>query len=388
MDIREMDKTYVANTYGRADVVFVRGEGATVYDDTGKRYIDMGAGIAVNTVGCADREWARAVTEQLSKLQHMSNLYYTEPCARLAEALCKRTGFKRVFFGNSGAEANECAIKTARKWAFDQTGDESRSTVITLRNSFHGRTVTTLSATGQDAFHQKFGPFTPGFVHASAQDPEEVRAFAKQGNCCAVLMELCQGEGGVVPLTRAYVDEVRRIAEEYNLLVMVDEVQTGNGRTGTLYAYEQYGFLPDVATTAKGLAGGLPLGACMLGERVKDTLDRGSHGSTFGGNPVAAAGALNVLSRIDETLLREVREKASYIRTELSGAKGVREVTGLGLMIGILCEKPAAEVAREALSRGAVVLTAHEKVRLLPPLTISREELREGVEILKEVIGA
>lgn len=387
MDIRKLDKEFIANTYARQDVVFVRGQGAEVFDEEGKRYIDLGAGIAVNEFGLSDPVWAAAVTEQVSKLQHMSNLYYTEPCVKLAKMLCKRTGMRKVFFGNSGAEANECAIKTARKCAFDKYGDESRSTIIALKNSFHGRTITTLSATGQDAFHTKFGPFTPGFVHASAQDAGEVRALAEKGNCCAVMMELIQGEGGVVPLTRSYVDEVVEIAREHDLLLIVDEVQTGNGRTGTLYAYEQFGFLPDIVTTAKGLGGGLPLGACLLGERVEHTLSYGDHGSTFGGNPVACAGAVSILERIDEKLLEGVRRKGAYIKTALTGAKGVKSVTGMGLMVGILTEKPAGEVVRAALKRGVVPLTAHEKVRLLPPLNITDDELREAMEILKEVIG-
>lgn len=387
MDIKALDKEFVANTYGRADVVFTEGRGAEVYDDQGRRYIDLGAGIAVNIFGVADPVWAAAVVDQVSKLQHMSNLYYTEPCVKLAKALCERTGMKKVFFGNSGAEANECAIKTARKRAFDKYGDFSHSTIITLKNSFHGRTITTLSATGQDAFHTRFGPFTPGFVHASAQDAGEIRAFAEAGSCCAVMLELVQGEGGVVPLTREYVDEVVSIAGEHDLLIIVDEVQTGNGRTGTLYAYEQFGFLPDIVSTAKGLGGGLPLGACLLGERVEHTLGAGDHGSTFGGNPVSCAGALSVLERIDDKLLADVRRKGDYIRTALTGAKGVKSVTGMGLMVGILTQKSAGEVAKAALKRGVVVLTAHEKVRLVPPLTITDEQLAQALEILKEVIG-
>ncbi len=388
MDIKELDKTYVANTYGRADVVFVRGSGAEVYDDRGRRYIDLGAGIAVNAFGLADPVWVEAVTAQLSKLQHMSNLYYTAPCAKLAEVLCRRTGMRKVFFGNSGAEANECAIKTARKWAFDKYGDESRSTIITLKNSFHGRTITTLAATGQDVFHTKFGPFTPGFVHASAQDASEVRAFAQKGNCCAVMLELVQGEGGVVPLTREYVDEVVDIAREHDMLIIVDEVQTGNGRTGSLYAYQQFGFMPDLVSTAKGLGGGLPLGACLMGERVEHTLSAGDHGSTFGGNPVSCAGALSIIGRIDDALLADVRRKGEFIRRSLEGAEGVVSVTGMGLMVGIECEKPAGEVVAAAIARGVVPLTAHGKVRLVPPLTITDEQLAEAIEILKEVIKA
>ena len=294
---------------------------------------------------------------------------------------------KRVFFGNSGAEANECAIKTARKWAFDRYGDESHSTIITLKGSFHGRTVTTLSATGQDEFHTKFGPFTPGFVYASPQDPEDVERLASENSCCALMMELCQGEGGVNALTHEYVDAVVKIAQRHDMLIIVDEVQTGNGRTGTLYAFMQYGFMPDIVTTAKGLGGGLPLGACLLGDKVRDTLDAGSHGSTFGGNPVACAGAYNIISRIDEELLKSVSRKAQLARAEHEGAKGVKSVTGLGFMIGIECEKPAGQVVADALKKGVIALTAHGKVRLVPPLTITEEQLLNAIKILKEVIA-
>ncbi len=386
-NIKELDREYIANTYARADVLFTSGQGAQIFDDQGKSYIDLGAGIAVNIFGCADEGWRNAVVEQLSKLQHMSNLYYTEPCVKLAKLLCERSGMKRVFFGNSGAEANECAIKTARKWAFDKYGDESYSTIITLKGSFHGRTITTLSATGQEEFHTKFGPFTPGFVYASAQDAADVERLAKEHKCCAVMMELCQGEGGVNALEREYVNQVVEIAEKYGMLTIVDEVQTGNGRTGTLYAYMQYGFTPDIVSTAKGLGGGLPLGACLLGERVQDTLDAGSHGSTFGGNPVACAGAYNIISRIDDKLLEDVRKKSAIARRELEGSKGIKSVSGLGLMIGIECEKPAGEVVSEALKRGVIALTAHGKVRLVPPLTITEEQLTRAITILKEVIA-
>lgn len=388
MNTKELDKKYIANTYNRADVVFTHGKGALIYDENGREYIDLGAGIAVNAFGCADEEWVAAVTEQLGKLQHMSNLYYTEPCVRLAELLCEKTGMKKVFFGNSGAEANECAIKTARKWAFDKYGDDSHSTIITLKNSFHGRTITTLAATGQDGFHKLFSPFTEGFAYASAQDSGEVRALAEKGSCCAVMMELVQGEGGVIALSQEYVNEVVEIAKEYDLLLIVDEVQTGNGRTGTLYAYMQYGFTPDIVTTAKGLGGGLPLGACMMGERTENTLTAGTHGSTFGGNPVSCAGAISVISRIDEKLLSEVREKAQYIRDELASTRGLLELSGLGLMIGLRCEKSAPQIVSELLDKGVIALTAHEKVRLLPPLNIRMEELSKAVSIIKEVISS
>jgi len=387
MDIQAIDKEYVAATYPRYPVTLTEGSGARLRDANGKSYIDLGSGIAVNTLGAADEEWCAAVTAQLKKLQHSSNYYYTEPGALLAQQLCLRTGMKKVFFGNSGAEANECAIKTARRWAYQKYGDETHSTIITLKNSFHGRTVTTLSATGQDAFHREFGPFTPGFVHASPDNPADVKKYAGRGGCCAVMLELIQGEGGVVPLSQAYVAAILKIAREHDLLVIVDEVQTGNGRTGRLYAYMHYGFTPDIVTTAKGLAGGLPLGACLLGERVEKVLDVGSHGSTFGGNPVCCAGALSILSRIDDDLLEEVRAKGEFIRNRLKNAPGVNGVDGLGLMVGISVKRDAHQIAEECLERGVLVLTAKEKVRLLPPLNISLEDLREGILILKEVIG-
>ncbi len=387
MNTKELDKKYIAGTYSRADVVFVSGKGAKLYDENGREYIDLGAGIAVNVFGCADEQWINAVTKQLHKLQHISNLYYTEPCVKLAELLCEKTGMKKVFFGNSGAEANECAIKVCRKWAYDKYGDYSHSNIITLKNSFHGRTITTLAATGQDSFHTMFGPFTEGFVYASAQDPGEARALAEKGNCCAIMIELVQGEGGVIKLSQEYVNELVNIAKEHNLLIVVDEVQTGNGRTGTLYAYMQYGFMPDVVTTAKGLGGGLPLGACMLGEKVKDTLTPGSHGSTFGGNPVSCAGAISIISRLDDKLLSQVTEKADYILSQLNGTPGLKSISGLGLMIGLDCEKSSGEIAAELLKRGVIVLTAHEKVRLVPPLNITMEELEKAVSVIKEVIN-
>ena len=386
MDIKEIDKTYVANTYARADVTLVSGKGALVYDDTGKEYIDMGAGIAVNSFGCSDDVWKEAVIEQISKLQHMSNLYYTEPCARLAKLLCERTGMKKVFFGNSGAEANECAIKAARKWAFDRYGDGSHSTIITLKNSFHGRTLATLTATGQENLHTSFGPFVPGFQYASAQDAQEVARLAEENQCCAIMMELCQGEGGVIALEKDYVNKVLQIAKEHDMLVVIDEVQTGNGRTGKLYAYMHYGLTPDIVTTAKGLAGGLPIGACMLGEKVKDTLAAGSHGSTFGGNPVSCAAAISILNRIDDQLMAEITEKAGYLKSELLKCKNVKAVTGLGLMMGVECEKPAKEVVARCREKGVIVLTAHERVRLLPPYCITAEQLHKAAGVIKEVI--
>ena len=384
MDTKKLDQTYIANTYARFPVTIVKGKGSLVWDDAGKEYIDLSTGIAVDIFGVADEEWMAAVTKQLGTLQHISNLFYTEPCAKLAQLLCEKTGMKKVFFGNSGAEANECAIKAARKWSEEKKGKDY-STIITLKNSFHGRTIATLAATGQDRFHEHFGPFPAGFRYTPANDIPALEAILSTGKVCGLLMEMVQGEGGVIPLDPAFVKKAEELCRANDILLMVDEVQTGNGRTGTLYAYEQFGIHPDVVTTAKGLAGGLPMGACLLGERCEHVLGKGDHGSTFGGNPICAAAALNVISRLNEDVFAGVKERAAYIRKELTGAPGVKCITGLGLMIGILPEnKTAAEVASACLQDGLMVLTAHEKVRLLPPLNISYEDLAAGLAILKK----
>ncbi len=387
MDIKQLDNAYVAHSYGRFPVALVKGKGSLVWDDQGKEYIDLGSGIAVNTFGYADDIWTAAVTRQLGTLQHTSNLYYSGPCAQLAEMLCKRTGMKKVFFGNSGGEANEGMIKVARRWSTLKHGDEEHNTIITLVNSFHGRTITTLAATGQEAFHKDFGPFTPGFVYAPVGDKAALRKLTEENACCAIMIELVQGEGGVMPLPRDYVEEIAAVCREKDLLLLVDEVQTGNGRTGSLYAYEQFGLHPDVVSTAKGLAGGLPLGCFMLGERVEDVLVPGSHGSTFGGNPVACAGAVSNLERIDEALLAGVRERSAYILSQLEGAKGVKAVTGMGLMLGIQSEKAAKDVVLGCMEKGVLVLTAHDRVRLLPPLNIPMELLEKAIAVLKEVLA-
>ena len=387
MSITEIDKQYVANTYARFPVELVSGKGAILKDSEGKEYIDLGSGIAVNVFGVADDEWLTAVTNQLSTLTHTSNLYFTEPCSTLAKMLCERTGMKKAFFGNSGAEANECAIKVARRYAFDKYGDESHATIITLKNSFHGRTIATLTATGQDGYHTHFGPFVEGFVYAEANNADDVRRLAEENNCTAIMMELVQGEGGVCKLHKEFVDEVKKIADEKDLLIIVDEVQTGNGRTGSLYAFQQYGFMPDIVTTAKGIGGGLPIGVAMLGEKVENVLIPGSHGTTFGGNPVCCAGACNILSRIDDALLDEVKAKSEYIFNEFEGAKGVKSVSGLGLMIGIETEKEAKEIVNACMKNGVLILTAKTKVRLLPPLNIGWDELKKAVAILKEAIA-
>ena len=383
MDTQKLDQAYIANTYARFPVTIVKGKGSLVWDDTGKEYIDLSTGIAVDIFGVADEEWVAAVTKQLGTLQHISNLYYTEPCAKLAQMLCEKTGMKKVFFGNSGAEANECAIKAARKWSEEKKGKEY-ATIITLKNSFHGRTITTLAATGQDVFHHDFTPLTEGFVYAEPNDLADLEQLIKTNKCAAVMMEVVQGEGGVMPLDETYVKGAAKLCEEYDLLLICDEVQVGNGRSGKLYGYMHYGIQPDIVSTAKGLAGGLPLGATLLGEKVQDVLSAGTHGSTFGGNPVCCAGAINVLSRLDEKMLEGVEERSAYIKQELAGAKGVLGVPGLGLMLGIQTEKNASDIIAACREKGVLVIKAKDKLRLLPALNIPMEQLKKAVAVIKE----
>ena len=381
--IYEIDNTYVASTYKRFPVCIVSGKGSEVFDENGKRYIDLGSGIAVTSFGIADEAWQQAVIEQIGKVQHTSNLYYTEPCAKLAKLLCEKSGMKKVFFGNSGAEANEGAIKAARKYAAEKKGPEY-STIVTLENSFHGRTLTTLAATGQDAFHKLFQPLTPGFVHTPANDLPKLIETVHAHKTAAVMVELVQGEGGVRALDQDFVDGIAKLCADEDIVFVVDEVQTGNGRSGQMYAYMNYGVMPDVVSTAKGLAGGLPIGAVLLGEKTKDVFSYGDHGSTFGGNPVSCAAAISVVSRIDEKLLGEVREKSAYLFEELAKIEGVKSVSGLGLMIGLDTEKPAGDVVSKCLENGVLCLTAHGKVRLLPALNIPMELLKEAVAVIKE----
>lgn len=380
-NLTNIDKEYVANTYNRFPIEISHGKGAEVYDTDGKRYIDMGTGIGVTAFGIADDEWKNAIVEQLSKVQHMSNLYYTEPCAKLAKLLCEKTEMKKVFFGNSGAEANECAIKVARKYAADKKGSDYH-TIITLENSFHGRTLTTLAATGQEHYHELFQPLTPGFVHTPANDFEALKKTAESNKTAAIMIECIQGEGGVVPLDPDFVKRTAEYAKENDIILIVDEVQTGNGRTGKMYAYMNYGISPDVVSTAKGLGGGLPIGAVLLGEKVQSVLGFGDHGSTFGGNPVSAAGAISIIERIDDKLLEGVLEKSRYIFSVLDGADGVESVSGMGLMIGIKTKKPAGDVLKECMANGVLCLTAKDKVRLLPSLNISDEVLKEAVSVI------
>ena len=385
-DIISIDKQYVANTYNRFPLELVSGKGSKVYDKDGKEYIDMGSGIGVTAFGFCDEEWSAAVAHQAAKLQHTSNLYYTEPGINLARVLCEKTGLEKVFFSNSGAEANECAIKVARKWAAENKGDHC-FTIVTLCNSFHGRTLTTLSATGQDHFHKLFQPLTVGFVHTPANDIEALKKTVSDHNVAAVMFECVQGEGGVIALEPDFVKAISDLAQENNFLTIVDEVQTGNGRTGKFYGYMNYDIKPDIVTTAKGLGGGLPIGATLLGEKVKDVLGCGDHGSTYGANPVCCAGALSVVGRINDELLNDVKAKSDYIFAELQNADGVENVSGLGLMIGIKTVKPVAEIVKKCIDRGVLCLTAKDKLRLLPALNIPFDDLKNAIQIIKEVVA-
>ena len=382
MSITAIDKEYVAGTYGRFPVELVSGKGSIFEGSDGKRYIDMGSGIGVTAFGSADDAWLSAVTAQLNKLQHTSNLYYTEPCALLAKALCEKTGLKKVFFSNSGAEANECAIKVARKYSAEKKGDD-HYTIITLVNSFHGRTLTTLSATGQDHFHKLFNPLTPGFISVEANNIAALQEAVATCKPAGILFEVVQGEGGVLPLTAEFVTAAAKLAQDNDIPLMVDEVQTGNGRTGKLYGYMHFGIQPDIVSTAKGLGGGLPIGATLMSEKVQNVLGPGDHGSTYGGNPVCCAGALSVIERLDDAFLAEVQAKSDYVFAQLQNAPGIRSVSGLGLMIGIETVRPAKDVVMDCMANGVLCLTAKTKVRLLPALNIPMDVLKEAVEVLK-----
>lgn len=380
---------HVMGTYGRYDVVVQKGSGRTAVDENGREYIDFGSGIGTNSLGYCNEEWADAVCEQIRSVQHTSNYYYTKVQADFADVLCEKTGYSKVFFGNSGAEANECAIKLARKYSFDKYGkDAKRYNIITLANSFHGRTLCTLSATGQDVFHNYFFPFVEGFINVEANNIDDLRAKTDD-SVCAVMFEFVQGEGGVIPLDKAFVDEIFKLCAEKDILTIADEVQTGVGRTGKLLASQHYNVKPNITTLAKGLAGGVPIGACLADEKCADVLVKGTHGSTFGGNPIACAGGLVVLSKAgDERFLAEVREKGDYLRAKLLEIPEVEGVDGLGMMIGIrLKTKNAADVCKAAVDNGLLLLTAKTKLRLLPPLNITKEEIDKGIEILKKLLA-
>lgn len=377
---------HVVQSYGRYPLAMKKGQGRRCVDEDGKEYIDFGSGIGTNSLGYCDEKWADAVCAQVRTLQHNSNYYYTEVQAEFAEKLCETAGYKSVFFGNSGAEANECAIKTARKYSFDKYG-KGRHNIITLVNSFHGRTIATLSATGQDVFHNYFFPFLEGFINVKANDISDLKEKLDD-TVCAVMIEYVQGEGGVNALQQDFVDAIYELCAQKDVLVIADEIQTGVGRTGKFLAGDHFGRKADITTLAKGIAGGIPMGACLMNEKCSGVLTAGTHGSTFGGNPIACAGGLAVLDRINsDGFLDKVAEKAGYIKKELEKCSEVASVTGLGLMVGIsLKTKKAGDVAKEALNRGLLVLTAKEKVRLLPPLTISDDELRDGLKILMEIL--
>ncbi len=376
------DGEYIANTYARYKVAFKDGKGALLYDFDGKEYIDCATGIGVNIFGINDEEWKNAVKAQLDSVQHVCNLYYSRPQTELAKALCLKTGAKKVFFGNSGAEANECAIKAARKYGNERYG---RNEIITLKNSFHGRTIATLTATGQDGFHKHFAPFLEGFKYADPTMDGIFKCYTDK--TCAVMVEVIQGESGVHVLDFGFLKELEKFCKERDILLICDEVQCGNGRTGYMYAYEAAGIHPDLVTTAKGLGGGLPIGACLLFDKTEKVFGFGDHGTTFGGNPVACAGGVSIVERLTPDLLLEVQGKGAYIKSHLEHIKNVTGVSGMGLMIGVSTTKNAREVAQKSLEKGLVVLTAHEKVRLLPPLTISKEQINSALKILDEVIS-
>ena len=386
-EIKKLDEESFMPTYGRFDAVLCSGKNATGVGCDGKEYIDFGSGIGVNSLGWADEGWVNAVSKQAATLQHTSNLYYNPASAVFASELLRASGYGAVFLGNSGAEANECAIKLARKYSVEKYGKD-RCEILTLQNSFHGRTVTTLAATGQDVFHNYFFPFTEGFAYAEP-NMESVREHLTE-HTCAVMIEFIQGEGGVLPLDPQFVTELAALCKEKNLLLLADEVQTGVGRTGTFYCCEQYGVRPDVLTSAKGLGGGLPIGACLCTKELGDVMGRSAHGSTFGANPVVCAGALEVIRRVSQpAFLDEVKEKGACLRERLEKMKGVAQVRGMGMMLGVVPEKgTSAALAAACVENGLLILTAKSLLRLLPPLTITREEMDKGLAILEKVLAA
>lgn len=385
-NIIEKFNEHIMPTYGRYPVSMNCGHGRMCKDEDGQKYIDFGSGIGTNSLGFCDSSWVEAVCEQVHKIQHTSNYYYTEIQADFAEKLCNITGMSKMFFGNSGAEANECAIKIARKYSFDKYGKD-RNKIITLVNSFHGRTIATLSATGQDVFHNYFFPFVGGFDYAEANNIKDLDSKIDD-TVCAVMIEFIQGEGGVLSLEQDFVNHIAEMCREKDLVFIADEVQTGVGRTGKFLAAEHYGVKPNVVTLAKGIAGGLPMGVCLADEKCCNVLTKGTHGSTFGGNPVACAGGLAVLNKVTaDGFLDEVNEKSKYLREKLLKIDEVESLSGTGLMVGIkLKSKNAADTVAKALEKGLLLLTAKDKVRLLPPLTITYEEIDKGISIMEEIL--
>lgn len=386
MNTKEKDLKYIMHTYGRYDVALKSGKGATAYDEDGKKYIDVSSGIGVNSLGYSDEGWVKAISAQAGTIQHMSNYFYCKSAADLAEKLCEYSGMAKVCFGNSGAEANECAIKTARKYSFDKYG-VNRNEIVTLKNSFHGRTVTTLSATGQDVFHNYFFPFNEGFSYAEANDIVSLENTVTD-NTCAVMLEVIQGEGGVNILDKEYVQAVAEFCNKRDILVIVDEVQTGAGRTGKLFAYEHYGIKPDLVTLAKGIGGGLPIGICICGEKLIDVMSPSTHGSTFGANPVVCAGANYVFDKLtSDGFLDEVERKGAYIEERLLKLSAVKNVRRMGLMIGIeLKSGDAHDIAVKCVENGLLIITAKDLLRMLPPLTISIAEIDEALNILENTL--
>lgn len=383
--IKELDNENIMHTYGRYDVCLTKGKGVYAYDDNGKKYIDVSSGIGVNCLGYCDDGWVKAVSEQAGTIQHISNYYYNKVAGVLAEKLTKATGLSKVFFGNSGAEANECAIKVARKYSFDKYG-RGRDHIITLVNSFHGRTIATLSATGQDVFHNYFFPFVDGFDNAIANDIESLKDTITD-KTCAVMLETVQGEGGVNILDSEYLQQVRKICDEKDILLIVDEVQTGVCRTGKLYGYMHSGIKPDVVTSAKGLGGGLPIGICMVNDKLKDVMGPSTHGTTFGSNPVVCAGANYIIDTVNTPeFIEEVNKKGTYFKEKLEKIKGVKSVRQQGLMIGIEVEGNAGDIAKKCTENGLLVITAKTLLRMLPPLNIKYEEIDEALAILKKVM--
>ncbi len=385
-EVRNADQSHIMATYNRFPVAIASGHGAVAVDVNGREYVDFTSGIGVNSLGYADEGWVKAVSRQLTAVSHISNLYYSPVQASLARSLCEKTGFSKVLFCNSGAEANECAIKLARKHSYDAVG-EGKSKIITLKNSFHGRTMATLTATGQDAMHNYFFPFLEGFAYVKAGDLEALSREADE-TACAVMLELVQGEGGVIPLSRDFVEQAARFCRERNLLLIVDEVQTGVGRTGKLLACEHYGLKPDIVTLAKGLGGGLPIGACLCGETVKDAFTPGTHGTTFGGNLAVCAGAAHVLERVTTPdFLDEVTQKGRYLKERLAAMPMVESVSGLGMMLGVeVAGQNGPALAARCVEAGLLILTAKQKLRLLPPLTITYDEIDRGLAILGRVL--
>lgn len=385
MNTKKITDEYIINTYGRFPICLVKGEKSIVFDENGKRYIDLTSGIGVNAFGFCDKLWVKAVTGQAERLQHTSNLFYTEPAAHLSRLLCEKSGMSKAFFSNSGAEANECAIKAARRFSLQKNG-EGFYNIITLKNSFHGRTITTLSATGQTEYHKDFSPFTKGFLYADTDNTDNIKDLVKNNKCAAIMIEIIQGEGGVLPLSYELIETIKELSASFDIPLIIDEVQTGNGRTGKYFSYMHYNLTPDIVTTAKGLGGGLPIGAALFSEKFESSLTAGTHGSTYGANPITCAGAASIVERIDDALLLEITAKGEYISSAVKKFSKVKSVSGKGLMLGLEIEGDVKSAVSKCIENGLLVLTAKNKIRLLPALNISYEEIDEALSILTSSI--